>query len=173
MMDGVGESKHGGGAGRSATPSGPEPIGWQICGGGQVDVAEARRIVELLRKASATAKAASAEDERAEEVYVPAQAVLPCLRAALEPFEDEKLLSHAPKPKAGGVKAVAIGPIVAWWFESVWPKYGAGGTAFAEAPAGAPGEAPAMAEVSPQEVQHSFVSNKGSRGGRNSPVELA
>ena len=103
---------------------------------------------------------------------MPAQ-VLPCLRAALEPFEDEKLLSHAPKPKAGGVKAVAIGPIVAWWFESVWPKYGAGGTAFAEAPAGAPGEAPAMAEASPQEVQHSFVSNKGSRGGRNSPVELA
>lgn len=48
--------------------------------------------------------------------------VLPALRAALEPTVDDELLSAAPAPAKGRLNGVAVGVLVSWWFECVWPE---------------------------------------------------
>jgi hypothetical protein len=60
-------------------------------------------------------------EEEEEEVYVPADAVMPALRAALAPYVDEALLGTVPPPERRK-RAVPMGELVRWWFEVGWPR---------------------------------------------------
>ena len=102
---------------------GPLPAGWEAAMG--VDADESCRLVALL-----AARALSRGDLAADLLTVPAAGVSALLTEALLPVEDAALLAAAPQPSAEQAgwgraeAAVAVGDLVKFWFDVVWPKHG-------------------------------------------------
>jgi chemotaxis protein histidine kinase CheA len=96
-----------------------EPTGWGVAS--SVDLAESRRVIAIFANLSMSWGDPRMRDVAEGEVIVPAKAVRGALVQALAPIEDDDLLATAPRASGPGV---AIGELVRFWFDSVWPKHG-------------------------------------------------
>ena len=109
-----------GGGRTSPSPPRTEPVGWAAARG--VDVGEARRLTALL---VAAAKPDEATGAMAVDMVVPTRAVRKTLLDAAAPLalaDADSLVAAAPAAPPGGA-GVAVGALVKFWFDVVWPRH--------------------------------------------------